>query len=207
MRTFSTVFLALASFHALTGLAAPTVWSVPEPVPEPAKPKSGCIVPQVIFSSLKTKFSLTALISGNSYGPSVGRSWPVQVSPRIPDATTAVKPIISRTRIAQPLFELKNGKLIYEGFPAMQQLSIAIFPPVLQSFAWGGVELTPGDGTLEFYAAYGCDAQGKQILELFDGLPGTDFVVRKVSEGKQILLKLPENQDDATPVRLQINKN
>ena len=162
MRTLSTVFLALASLHALTGLAAPAAESLPEP--KPAKPN--CVVPAVVFTTLEKKFSLTALISPYSY---VSRSWPVQVSPRTPSAKTVVEPIISRTKIAQPLFELKDGKLIYEGFPAQGQLTILPFPLPLQSFIWGGL----GEGSIEFYAVYSCDARGNQILELLDGLPGT----------------------------------
>lgn len=161
MQTSKIFFLALASFSSVTTLAAPA--------PE-ATPSDGCIFPAEVFETLENPFQLTALIPGDSYGH--GQStWPVQVFPRDPSNDVSSKPVISRSKIAQPYFTLVEGKLIYEGLNAELESVLAIFPPPLQPFVWN----VPREGNTDagFYAAYACDSEGNQILELFDTVPNS----------------------------------
>ena len=51
-----------------------------------------------------------------------------------------------------------------DGFRAKGLPVIEIFPPVLQSFVWGG---NVASSPLNFTAGYTCDNKGKQFLSLF----------------------------------------
>jgi hypothetical protein len=84
-----------------------------------------------------------------------------------PSATREAQPYISRTRIAQPIFRLTNGRLTtggddHEQYPARFGPTILSFPPVLQPVYFGG----PSSAAEEFSAGYACDAEGNQYLKL-----------------------------------------
>ena len=136
-------------------------FSVPVADAEPADTKA-CIVPQIFFTSLAKPFTLAALTPGPS--TSAGQaSIPVRVTPP-PTKEKAGVPIISRAKIASTSFQLVNGTLVADGFAAHTQPSIAIFPPPLTGFDFGG--LAADNQPAKFGASYACDSTGKQILRL-----------------------------------------
>lgn len=129
---------------------------------EDASLSGGCIVPEIAFNTINEPFTLTAVTNKPADALSV-------ILPAF-SAKKAGQPFITRTRIAQPLFRLTDGKLTtggpkYKKFPAYFGPTILIFPPVLQPLLFGGVDTTDTTGT-EFFAGYTCDAQGKIYLEL-----------------------------------------
>ena len=138
--------------------------AAPSPTPQLEKPSS-CVVPQIYFTSLPNPFTLAALVPGPSTS-TWQASWPVQLSPRDPSKEVTSKPIISQTKIAPPSFKLVNQTLITadDRFPADLWPVIAIFPPPLQGFGFGGPNA--GDTAGEFGAVYSCDSTGQQILKL-----------------------------------------
>ncbi len=87
-----------------------------------------------------------------------------------PSDTTETELYISNSKIAQPTFTLKNGKLTTHGvngksYAGYLGYSTTIFPPVLQKLVFGS-------GVPDFsdwWAAYTCDAKGSQYLELRHG--------------------------------------
>lgn len=87
-----------------------------------------------------------------------------------PSDTTETEIYISNSKIAQPTFTLKNGKLTTQGdngksYAGYLGSSITISPPVLQKLVFGS-------GVPDFsdwWAANTCDAKGSQYLELRHG--------------------------------------
>jgi hypothetical protein len=128
-----------------------------------AAPAPTCIVPQIYFTSLPKDFTISALVRGPSTSTTQA-SWPLQLSPRNPSKSVTSIPIISRTRIASPTFRLVNETLVTAegGWPAILSPSIAIFPPPLQGFEFGG----PGETPAKFGAIYACDTTGQQYVKL-----------------------------------------
>jgi hypothetical protein len=128
-----------------------------------AAPAPTCIVPEIYFTSLPKDFTISALVRGPSTSTTQA-SWPLQLSPRNPSKSVTSIPVISRTRIASPTFRLVNETLITAegGWPAILSPSIAIFPPPLQGFEFGG----PGETPAKFGAIYDCDTTGQQYVKL-----------------------------------------
>lgn len=129
-----------------------------------ANPES-CIVPQVLFVSLPNPFTISVLVPDPSSSTSQA-TWALQLSPRDPSNTVASAPVISNTRIASPTFRLENQTLVTadDGFPARILPSIAIFPPPLTAFEFGGPYAEESRGT--FSAIYDCDTTGQQFVKL-----------------------------------------
>lgn len=151
MRFLGDITPVLLAFLISTTAAAPQAEAAP-----------GCIVPLVIFESLSKPFTLAALIPGPSTSTSQA-SIPVRITPFTPTKKTSSKPIISRAKIASTQFKLQNGKLIAAGFKAELLPSLAIFPPPLEAFVFGGNSPT---SPINFSAGYACDSTGDVFLEL-----------------------------------------
>jgi hypothetical protein len=153
--------LALSLLLAFTGVFSSAAAS-PTPQTESSPP---CIVPQIFFTSLPDAFTLSALLPGPSTSTQQ-LSWPVQLSPRDPSKEVTSIPVISRTKILPPSFKLVNETLITANndIPADLSPTIAIFPPPLQGFTFGGPNA--GDTAGKFGAIYSCDSTGQQILKL-----------------------------------------
>lgn len=123
-----------------------------------------------------------------------------------PSDTTETELYISNSKIAQPTFTLKNGKLTTQGingksYAGYLGYSITIFPPVLQKIVFGS-------GVPDFsdwWAAYTCDTKGSQYLELRHGRElAVDLAVEKVAEGQKIKGKPLAFEGTSSPVRLRI---
>lgn len=140
---------------ALMALVPTAVFAAPAPQSEP-----GCIVPQVVYTTLEQSFTLSV-----APGPvfSDQSAWTLQLDPISPTAETASTPVISRRRLPLPIFRLTDGQLTTSGFPAEVYPTIPIFPPVLLGWGFGGVNQGT-NGT--FLADYTCDAQNNIILRL-----------------------------------------
>ena len=170
--TFLLLVSALALAHgAQASDAVPNAAAIPAAEPPPADdpatadaaavPHRPCIVPQIFFTSLPNDFILSALISGPS--TSTGQaSIPVRLDPPTPSKEKESVPIISRVRIASTRFQLVNQTLVASDFTAHKDPTIAIFPPPLSGFGFGGSNVTPA----KYGAAYACDSTGRQILTL-----------------------------------------
>lgn len=153
MKGFKNVLVTLAALAGATATALPAS--------EPQENNGGCIVPQIIYSTLPNPFTVSVL-PGPDF--SSAKAWPLQVDPRNPSRQTPSKPIISNTRIRQPEFRLTDGKLLLDNFPAQVYPVPLIFPPPLTPWVFGG----EGGGltTATFAASYSCDAEGNAFLRL-----------------------------------------
>lgn len=107
---------------------------------------------------------------------------------RPPSDTTETELYISNSRIAQPMFTLKSGKLTTQGvngksYAGYLGFTISIIPPVLQSIFFGS-----GDSDFsDWWAAYNCDAAGHQYLELRYGRGKSSPPLPSAPPGKYIL--------------------
>jgi hypothetical protein len=166
-----------------------------------------CVVPAVLYTSLEKPFTLSALTPKNE-------QFSVVPEPADPSKETASKPIITRRQELVPtLFSLKDGKLIRKDFNAEFLPILKIFPPRLIAFVWGGQSpRSPAN----FTAAYACDAEGQQFLELradaggeapprslpldmdnqFGMLTMVGFAVECADEGKQVFVKPAQYQGE-----------
>lgn len=124
---------------------------------------TNCVFPDIAINTIDYSFTLRANTFNDNNIP-----WPVQLS--TPAASKATQPYISRTRIAQPVFRLTNGKLTTGGpthtrFRAFFGPTIKVFPPELQLLLFGG----NGVAFNGFFAGYACDGEGIEYLELKAG--------------------------------------
>lgn len=156
--SFFTSLLAIISLATSAPTFTPTNTSSPAPASHAA-----CLTSQVTLVTVEESFTLQALTDN-----AVQRNWPVQIQP--PSDTAETELYISNSRIPQPTFTLKNGKLNTQGangksFAGYLGLTISTFPPVLQSIFFGSGNTDFSD----WWAAYTCDVAGKQYLELRHG--------------------------------------
>ncbi len=143
---FLTSILALFS----TTIAAPAP-AVPEP----------CLIPAIVRSTIKSPFTLSAFTDEPN-----DIEWAVQLDP--PSTTQATRPFISRSKIAQPIFRLTDGKLTTGGpnddqFAAYFGPTLTIFPNPLQPLFFGG---SNQPRPLEFEAVITCDAERNVYTKL-----------------------------------------
>lgn len=150
--------LAIISLATSAPTFIPTNTSSPAPASHPA-----CLTSQVTLTTIEKSFILEALTID-----AIQSAWPVQLNS--PSDTTETELYISNSKIAQPTFTLKSGRLTTQGvngksYPGYLGYSIAIFPPVLQRILFGrGVS-----DFSDWWAAYTCDSKGIQYLELRHG--------------------------------------
>jgi hypothetical protein len=118
----------------------------------------GCVVPQVVFTTLPEPFTLSGFL------PSENESIPVLLAPFSPSSIT-IKPVLGRAKILPPSFRLEDQKLLFDGFPATGLVTLPVEPPSLEGFVFkDGI---PGEGEgYNFTATYACDNTGNAILEL-----------------------------------------
>jgi hypothetical protein len=162
----------------------------------------GCVVPQVVFTTLPEPFTLSGFL------PSENESIPVLLAPFSP-SSTAIKPVLGRAKILPPSFRLEDQKLLFEGFPATGLVTLPVEPPSLEGFVFKDGIPSEGEG-YNFTATYACDNTGNAILELsLDNPSFTRFVIEEPPNEEiitqDLLLEPRRFLGTALEVRVRIN--